>query len=87
MDTAAIIKNLDVVISSCTGIAHLAACLGVPTWIVLSAQGDWRWFVDGEDSPWYPSVRLFRQKTAGDWDEVFSRVAIELDALVKNADA
>ena len=76
--TAAILKNLDLVISVDTGVAHLAGAMGLPTWLLLPFANDWRWLVDREDTPWYPTMRLFRQKKAGDWSDVFARVA---DAL------
>src|SRR4029077_20884173 len=78
MDTAAVVRNLDLVITSDTSLAHLAGALGVPVWVALSFAPDWRWLVDRPDSPWYPTMRLFRQKTRGDWDEVFERIASEL---------
>lgn len=75
LDTAAVMKNLDLVIAPNTSIAHLAGALNVPVWVVLSGvASDWRWIANRDDSPWYPSMRLFRQKTGGDWDEVFNRV-------------
>ncbi|MEO5375248.1 MAG: tetratricopeptide repeat protein [Alphaproteobacteria bacterium] len=73
-DTAAIMANLDLVISSCTGPAHLAGALGRPTWVLLSYSPDWRWMLDREDSPWYPSLRLFRQPAPGDWGAVVADV-------------
>ncbi len=79
MDTAAIMSNLDLVITSDTSVPHLAGALGVPTWVALSISPDWRWFLDRDDSPWYPTMRLFRQSTLGDWDEVFDRIASELE--------
>jgi FkbM family methyltransferase len=82
MDSAAIIKNLDLVITSDTSIAHLAGALGVPTWVALSASPDWRWFLNRETSPWYPTMRLFRQSRIGDWDPVFDRIANELSLCV-----
>jgi len=78
MDTAAIIENLDLVISTDTAIPHLAGALGVPTWIALSYVPDWRWMLGRQDSPWYPTVRLFRQTEGGQWDDVFARMATEL---------
>jgi Tfp pilus assembly protein PilF len=75
MDTAAVMMNLDLVITSDTSIAHLAGALGVPVWVALSFAPDWRWMRDREDSPWYPTMRLFRQKQFGDWDGVFLRIA------------
>jgi len=82
MDTAAVMKNLDLVITSDTATAHLAGALGVPVWVAVCASPDWRWFVDREDSPWYPTMRLFRQRTAGDWSSPFSAMARHLAALV-----
>ena len=79
-DTAAIMTNLDLVISSCTGPAHLAGALGVPVWVVLPFSPDWRWLLRREDSPWYPTARLFRQTRVGDWAEVAGRVAEALRA-------
>ena len=67
MDTAAIMMNLDLVITSDTAIAHLAGALGVPVWVALPFMPDWRWLLDRSDSPWYPTMRLFRQKAPGDW--------------------
>jgi Flp pilus assembly protein TadD len=75
MDTAAIMHNLDLIVTSDTSVAHLAGALGVPAWLVLSISPDWRWLLHRDDSPWYPSLRLFRQTTWGDWNEVFQRVA------------
>jgi len=81
VDTAAVMKSLDLVISADTATCHLAGALGVPTWIALSAHSDWRWFLNREDSPWYPSVRLFRQSTLDDWETVFARMADEVRKL------
>jgi hypothetical protein len=78
MDTAAIMLQLDLVITSDTSIAHLAGALGVPTWLALNYVPDWRWLLQREDSPWYPSVRLFRQETLGDWAGVFRKIRTEL---------
>ena len=77
-DTAAVLMNLDLVISSCTSVSHLAGTLGVPVWTALQYIPDWRWFLDRTDSPWYPTMRLFRQKRLGDWEEVFERIVEEL---------
>jgi tetratricopeptide (TPR) repeat protein/GR25 family glycosyltransferase involved in LPS biosynthesis/ADP-heptose:LPS heptosyltransferase len=81
LDTVAVMMSLDLIVTSDTAVAHLAGALGRPVWIVLKRAADWRWLTDRDDSPWYPSARLFRQNQAGDWDEVFARVAVELAAL------
>ena len=79
-DTAAVIEQLDLTISVDTSVLHLAAALGRPVWGLLSAKTDWRWMLDREDSPWYPTLRLFRQSRLDDWNEVISRVAAALSA-------
>ncbi len=79
-ETAALISNMDLVISVCTSVAHLAGAMGKPVWLLLAFNADWRWLVDRSDSPWYPSVRLFRQTRIGDWDSVVSTVADEVEA-------
>lgn len=80
-DTAALIQNLDLVITIDTSVAHLAGALGKPVWVILPHIPDWRWLLDREDSPWYPTARLFRQGPKRRWDEVVDRVAAELSAL------
>jgi tetratricopeptide (TPR) repeat protein len=82
-ETAALASCLDLVITVDTSVAHLAAALGRPTWILLPRNPDFRWLLGRDDSPWYPSVRLFRQTTAGDFAGVISRVAAELSVLVE----
>jgi hypothetical protein len=82
LDTAAVMEDLDLVITSDTAIAHLAGALGRPVWLVLRHMPDWRWQLMREDSPWYPTARLFRQRRAGEWDEVFERVARELERVL-----
>lgn len=77
-DTAALIMNLDLVIAVDTGVAHLAAALGKPVWVLLPANSDWRWLEERSDSPWYPAMKLFRQTTLGDWAPVVKRVSAEL---------
>ena len=79
-DTAAIMDELDLVISSCTAPAHLAGALGRPTWIILPLAPDWRWMQNRSDSPWYPSVRLFRQTQIGDWETPVKAVCAALAA-------
>jgi tetratricopeptide (TPR) repeat protein len=80
-DTAAAITSLDLVITTCTSAAHLAGTLGKPVWILLQYAADWIWLLDREDSPWYPTARLFRQPTPGAWSPVIERVAGELRRL------
>ncbi len=82
MDTAAIAMHLDLVITIDSAIAHLAGGLGVPVWIALHYTPDWRWLLHRDDSPWYPTARLFRQTKVGDWAGVFSRMAEALRQLV-----
>ena len=82
VDTAAVMKNLDLIISTDTSVPHIAGALGVPVWTLLRTRPDWRWLKDSEDTPWYPTMRLFRQKTEGDWDEVVERVVQELTKLM-----
>jgi len=81
MDTAALMSALDLIVTADTLTAHLAGALGVPVWVVLSASPDWRWLTQREDTPWYPSMRLFRERPNGGWSKVFERVARELAAL------
>ena len=81
-ETAALIMNLDLVITCDTSIGHLAGALGKPVWVILPFVPDWRWMMDREDSPWYPNTRLFRQTVRGDWADVFERVARRLESIV-----
>jgi hypothetical protein len=83
VDTAAVIKNLDLVVTSDTSIAHLAGALAAPVWLATSAAPDWRWMLERQDSPWYTTMRLFRQSTLGDWSAVFRRMASEIAELPK----
>jgi len=78
------ISELDLVISVDNSTVHVAGALGVPVWVMLPAASDWRWMVDREDSPWYQSVRLFRQNKVGDWSGVIKRVYSELQLLIKH---
>ncbi|QVN21308.1 glycosyltransferase family 9 protein [Burkholderia pyrrocinia] len=81
-DTAAIIENLDPVVTVDTSVAHLAGALGKPVWILSRFDRCWRWLSNRDDSPWYPTARLFRQRSPGDWEQVIAEVAIALQALV-----
>ncbi|MCL4229606.1 tetratricopeptide repeat-containing glycosyltransferase family protein [Candidatus Dependentiae bacterium] len=82
MDTAAIIKNLDLVITVDTSIAHCAAALGTPVWILLPKPADWRWMLERTDTPWYPTMRLFKQKEPGNWQRVIDDVQQALKEFV-----
>jgi Flp pilus assembly protein TadD len=73
-DTAALMMNLDLIITSDTSIPHLAGALGLPVWVALPLVPDWRWLLDRTDSPWYPTMRLFRQRSVGDWSGVFDEI-------------
>ena len=77
-DTAAIVSQLDLIISVDTSVAHLAGALAKPVWTLLCYNPDWRWMLEREDTPWYPTMRLFRQSQPGDWEGVFRRVKREL---------
>ena len=73
-DTAAAVKDLDLVISCDTSLAHLAGGLGIPVWVAIGTVPDWRWLLGRDDSPWYPTLRLFRQRQRGEW-QMFARMA------------
>jgi ADP-heptose:LPS heptosyltransferase len=77
-ETAAVIQNLDLVVCIDSAMCHLAGALAAPVWVALAAVADFRWMLDREDSPWYPTMRLFRQSAAGGWQPVFARLAEEL---------
>ncbi|HWG03935.1 MAG TPA: tetratricopeptide repeat protein [Beijerinckiaceae bacterium] len=82
LDTAAVMESLDLVITADTSIAHLAGALGRPTWVALKHVPDWRWLLDRDDTPWYPTLRLFRQKRRDDWTSVFSAMRCELASMI-----
>ena len=82
-DTAALCDHMDLVVTVDTSVAHLSGALGKPTWILLSYSPDWRWFMEREDSPWYPSVKLFRQYAHGDWTGVVADISKGLTALAE----
>src|SRR5262245_31330540 len=75
VDSAAVMMNLDLIVTPCNAIAHLAGALGRPTFVALMRVPEWRWLLEREDSPWYPATRLFRQASAGDWPGVFARIS------------
>ncbi len=81
-DTAVVVEQLDLVISVDTAVVHLAGALGKAVWTLLSDHSDWRWQLEGEATPWYPSMRLFRQARPGDWAGVMEQVA---EALQQHA--
>jgi Flp pilus assembly protein TadD len=82
-DLAAVVMNLDLVVTVDTATAHVAGALGVPVWVILPLSSDWRWLRERSDSPWYPTMRLFRQKRLGHWDEVLEGIGAEVRALME----
>ncbi len=80
LDSAAILKSVDLLVTSDTALAHLSGALGTPTWLCLMHEPDWRWMREGPRTPWYASMRIFRQPTPGDWSSVYREVADELAA-------
>ena len=82
-DTAAFIENLDLIISVDTAVAHLAGALGKTVWALLPFAPDWRWMLNRKDSPWYPTMRLFRQPSSGDWETMIEKVSKELHAKIR----
>ena len=83
-DTANLIQQLDLVISVDTAVAHLAGALGKPVWTLINRSPDWRWLLQRTDSPWYPTMRLFRQPHSGGWQPVLAQVAAELQKLLQD---
>ena len=83
IDTAAVMINCDLIISCDTSTTHLAGALGCPTWVVLQKIPEWRWMLNRTDSPWYPNMRLYRQKEFDDWKHVFETMKSDLATLIK----
>ncbi len=81
-DTAAVLQQLDLLISIDSAVANLAGAMGLPVWVCLYPVSDWQWLLDGDTTPWYPTARIFRQPRIGDWSSVFQAVAGELRKLV-----
>src|SRR5207247_121566 len=76
-DTAAALQQLDLLITTDTSVPHLAGAMGRPVWTMLAYMADWRWFLDRSDSPWYPTMRLFRQEKRGEWGPIIEQIAKE----------
>ena len=83
IDTAAVITNCDLIITSDTAIAHLAGALGCCTWVILKKVPDWRWMLERSDSPWYPNMKLYRQKEYDNWEDVFEIIQKDLESIIK----
>jgi hypothetical protein len=83
-DTAALLMNLDLILTIDTAVAHLAGALGRPTWVLIPKPSDWRWLLSRNDSPWYPTVRLFRQSRPRDWSAPIQEVERELNQVVRS---
>lgn len=87
MDTAALMHSLDLVISCDSAVGHLAGAMGIPAWVALSASPDWRWLRNRDDSPWYPTLRLFRQTSHGQWSDVFERMSDSVARIIASTQA
>jgi ADP-heptose:LPS heptosyltransferase len=81
LETAAIIQNCDLIVTSDTSVAHLAGAMAKPTWLLLHDRAEWRWGLEESHTFWYPSMKLFRQHSRGDWSDVFERVVQELKLM------
>ena len=85
LDTAALIEQLDLVISVDTAVAHLAGALGKPVWLLSRYESEWRWMLQRADSPWYPTMRIFRQSARGNWDAVMEAITAALSHVIKES--
>ena len=81
-DTAAVITHLDFVITPDTAVAHLAGALNCPVWLMLPHVAEWRWLMERHDTPWYPSMRLFRQANRGDWSSLIGNMVSQLQNMI-----
>lgn len=87
LETAAIVKNCDLIITSDSAVAHLAGAMGKPTWLLLKKIPDWRWGTEGSATFWYPTMRLFRQRKRGEWNVVMNQVNNELIKLFRTTES
>ncbi|MCK5640178.1 MAG: hypothetical protein KAJ19_05255, partial [Gammaproteobacteria bacterium] len=83
-DTARIIQNLDLIITVDTAVAHLAGAMGKPVWVLLPYAPDWRWGLENKNTPWYPSMQLYRQHTVTEWTDIVEEISEDLRSLLKN---
>jgi ADP-heptose:LPS heptosyltransferase len=81
-DSAALVERLDLVVTVDTSLAHLAGAMGKPVWMLLPSAPDWRWGIEGEATPWYPSMRIFRQRVHGDWSAPLAELAAAFDEIL-----
>jgi ADP-heptose:LPS heptosyltransferase len=82
-ETAALVAKLDLVVSVDTSVAHLAGAMGRPVWVLIALKSDWRWLSQGQNSLWYPTMRLFRQRQIGDWSSVFDELVAAMADLIR----
>jgi ADP-heptose:LPS heptosyltransferase len=85
IDSAAVMMNLDLFITSDTALTHLAGALGIKTWVALKYVPDWRWLLDRQGSPWYPTLKLYRQQKMDDWASVFDQMLRDIDTVTERA--
>jgi ADP-heptose:LPS heptosyltransferase len=82
-DTLSAMRHMDLVITCDTAVAHLAGCIGIPTWVLVPNPPEWRWLLEGTTTPWYDSAKVYRQKNPRNWDQVFDSVIEDLNQYVK----